>query len=691
MKNFKHSSLTFFITILLSACSSPLPEKSNLGKSYLQVDKNGQVNVKKFAGSADELLKGNQHQNAPGEVTYLSSIDSQQDNETQQVDLTQQFSESKLVQLSADDLPLKDYLHHVFGDLLELSYILGEQVKEDNKQVTLNLQENISQRKLFNISEQLLEERGYVVRLEDDIYYIHKEEGNGNKGNIVFGYGKNVKNVPVTASTIVQLVPFTFGMQTSLANTLKQLITIKATPDFQRNTIILQGKRKDIIKALEFINLMDQPIFKNRHIGVYKSTYVSTEELMKQLPELLKQEGVSVSSLGQNDLAVSIVPLDRIGTIILFANTQTLIERTGFWAKQVDQAPSGNQLQYFLYQPQFARATDLGESLQMLISGGSSSGETISSGTSAASQNQSNNQSTNNRSNSRLASNQEMSLVVDERANALIFNTTGDKYRQLIPLIKRLDVMPKQVMLEVMIAEVKLSDEFKQGVDFVLTNQGNAAQVGGFNLSNGAGGLTYLLSGTQGSLTVNLMQTNSNVNVISRPSLLVRDGVVANITVGDDIPTVGSIVTDPVNGSQTSVVYRKTGVELKVKPTINARGVIIMEIDQKISNQASGGSTVDGAPIIFERSIGTEVVAESGQTIVLGGLISQNRTINDTSVPFFSSIPLLGRLFDSTDDSTGKTELVVLVTPRIIESGDEWDNIKAKFSSSFENINIISK
>jgi len=690
MNHFKYISFTFLITVLLAACTNTPQEKSNVGKSYLQTNK---LQAKtEFVGSTNELLSNSEQKiDAESGLTLLTPLESQQSISVAAIDLTEKFSDVEFVELTADDLPLKDYLHHVFGELLGLSYILGEQVKEDNKHVTLNLQENISKRKLFNVSEKLLEERGYVIRLEEGIYYIHQAEESGNKGDVVYGYGKNIKDVPTTTSTIVQLVPFTFGMQTSLAHTLKQLVTIKATPDFQRGTLILEGKRKEVIKALEFINLMDQPIFKSRHIGVYKSIYVSTEELIKKLPELLKQDGISVSAIGQNDSAVSMVPLDRIGTLILFANTQTLIERAGFWAKQIDQAPSGNQLQYFLYQPQFARATDLGESLQMLISGGggNTSKTDLSNNTSAAVQNKSN--KPNKSSASLSATNQDMSLVVDERANALIFNTTGDKYRQLIPLIKRLDVMPKQVMLEVIIAEVKLTDEFKQGVGFSLTNRGSAATIGGFNIKNGAAGLSYLLSGMQGKVTIDLFQKNSNVNVVSRPSLLVRDGVTANITVGDNVPTVGSIITDPVNGSQTSVVYRKTGIELKVKPTINARGIVIMEIDQKISNQANGGSSVEGAPIIFERSIGTEVVAESGQTIVLGGLISENRTINDITVPFFSSIPLIGRLFDSNDDTTGKTELVVLVTPRVIESVDEWNDIKAKFSANFQIINISSK
>ncbi len=685
--NMKKISFTLITVLSLSACTSTATDTQKTPKSYLQQEQ--------LTASAAMLI-ANKNENKAAKINnesginYLAPLTATQNKQKQQVDLTQQFSDKALVKMSADDLALKDYLHYVMGDLLNVSYILGEQVKNDTQSVTLNLQQDISQRKLFNVSEKLLNERGYVIRFEEGIYYIHKTEGSADQGSVVYGYGQAIKDVPDTSSTIVQLVPFAFGMQTSLSNTLRQIVNIKATPDFQRNTIILQGKRKDVIRALEFINLMDQPAFKNRQIGVYKAKFVSTEELVEKLPVLLKQEGIGVSAKGQNDLAVSIVALDRIATIVLFANTKTLIDRAGFWAEQIDQAPSGNELQYFIYKPQFALATDLGESLSLLISGGSgSSGAGVSSSTSASSQNANKNSSSaiGKSSASMSASNEDMSLVVDERANSLIFNTTGDKYRQLLPLIKRLDVMPKQVILEMMIAEVKLTDEFKQGVEFALTNKGTAI-TGGFDLSSGAGGLSYLLTGTQGSLSYNLLQTNSNVNVLSRPSLLVRDGVQANITVGDDIPTVGEIVTDPVNGSQTSIVYRKTGVDLQVTPTINARGIITMVIQQKISNQAKGDDSVAGSPIIFERSITTEVVAASGQTVILGGLISENRTINDRSVPFFSSLPFIGKLFDSTSDTKDKTELVVLVTPRIIESPAEWHELMNKFLSSYDHVEI---
>jgi len=682
MKFSKHFYLSFTLTLLLSACATAPHDKYTAGKSYLQQPLSQQISDSNNTQNQEKDEATQANQSSQG-LSYLPSLLSAKTDQKTLINLTEKFSDTKMLQLTTDSLPLQDYLHYVLGDLLGVSYILGEQLKADKKSVTLNLQNNITERKLFTLSEEILTERGYVIRYEQDIYYIHKQESASAQGDVVYGYGKQVSDVPNTSLEIIQMIPYEFGIQIRLNNILTTIAKVKLTVDAAHNSLIVRGKRREIIKAVEFMALMDQPGFKNRHIATYKTTFVSTDDIKTNLPILMKQEGLSVATDSQSNMAVSIVTLERTGTVVFFANSRAVLERVNFWLKQIDQPADGNKLQYFLYQPQFARATDLGESLNVLIGGGSSQTSTGDS-TSASSQNKKS--TTNKNRNAGNSSNSSgMSLVVDERANALIFKSTGDSYRELLPLIKRLDVMPKQVILEVLIAEVKLTDAFKQGVEFALSNVGGTVQ-GGYTAAAGSAGLNYILSGTKGSLTIDLLQSNGDVRVLSRPTLVVRDGVTASIRVGDDIPTVGEIISDPVNGNRTSVVYRKTGVDLKVTPTINAQGVVIMEIEQSISNQALGGESVAGSPIIFERSISTEVVAESGQTIVLGGLISESRNSNKRSVPFFSSIPLIGHLFNGNDNSSDKTELVVLVTPKIIESSEEWDDIKSKFRNSLSEL-----
>jgi general secretion pathway protein D len=597
--------------------------------------------------------------------------------------IIERFSADKKIQLAADELPLNEFLHYVMGEVLQVSYILGEGVKKDVHNLTLNLIEPVSHRKIFSLLEALLAERNYVIRYNDGIYYINQEDQQAGRGEIIYGFGNQLEDVPETSQDIWQLVPFTYAFNASLQFPLMQIAKLVIKPDAQQNMFILQGKRSEIIKGLEFMRLFDTPDAGKKHIAMYQLEFSDTVTLMTKLTQLLKQEGISVGAAEELTKTLSVVTLDSINTLAFFANSKDVIERALFWLHKIDLPEQGEDIQYFIYAPQFSRAADLGESLQALLGASAS----VGSATSAKNQNKTaNSKKGSNRAGSSAIG--DVGLVVDERANSLIFQTSGDEYRKLLPLIKRLDVMPKQIMLEVVIAEVQLTDEFEQGVSFSLTNNGVASASGSFNLASGSSGLSYLLNGIKGTLDLNLFQSNTHVNILSRPSLLVRDGVGATITVGNDIPTVGEIITDPVNGSRSSVVYRKTGVDLAVTPTINAQGVVLMEISQKISNQAKGSGAVAGSPIIFERSINTEVVAESGQTIILGGLISEDRTVSDTGVPFFSAIPLLGKLFDGNSDTNTKSELVIMVTPRVVESNEEWLQIRQKLAQELELLDI---
>jgi general secretion pathway protein D len=672
-----------FIFIFVSIMTSCAQTSENLApkESYLAAQRDAEAKVAgeptTDASEKSELDDVGVQDSA---VRILKPLAFKMQLQTSEDEVANKFSANKMVKIAADELKLNNFLHYVMGEVLGVSYILGQEIKDDDSTLTLNLQQSVSQQKLYSLVELLLAERQYLMRYNDGIYYISKEDNSQGKRNIAFGYGNQVKDVPESSQEIWQMAPFDYGFNGTLQLTLSQLAKVQVFPDAQQNLLQIRGKRAQIIKALEFMHLVDRPKFGQRQVALYKAVYVDIKSLTTSLVELLGQEGISVGMANTVNNAVSIVPLPNIGAITLFAQKESVIERVLFWAKTLDQPAEGNSIQYFIYQPQFSRASDLGLSLQALIGGGQSAGNNTSL--------EAENNKIKQRVSSSGISNSNIGLVIDERANSLIFQSTGEEYRKLLPLIKRLDIMPKQIMLEVVIAEVVLTDEFKQGVDFSLTNQGAASVIGGFTMDSGSGGLTYALTGVRGSLNIDLFQKNDKVNVLSRPSLLVRDGVTAEITVGNDIPTVGEIITDGLNGNQTSVVYRKTGVELTVTPTINAQGVVIMEILQKTSNQASAGSSVEGAPIIFERTIQTEVVAESGQTIILGGLMSENITINDTSVPGFSSIPLLGKLFDSKEDTTIKTELVVMVTPRVIESNDEWQDIKQRLALELNSIEL---
>ena len=275
-----------------------------------------------------------------------------------------------------------------------------------------------------------------------------------------------------------------------------------------------------------------------------------------------------------------------------------------------------------------------------------------------------------------------IAVVVDPKSNSIIFYTEASEYEAILPLMRSIDVPPRQVMLDIMIAEVSLKDEFKYGVEWALQRgEVSVTTQGAFGAST-VGGIGFSVLGAEGPLDASFLAVNSLVKVLSNPSIMVRDGVTARIDVGSDVSVVGETTSDPISGQrQTSTsVYRQTGVSVNVKPSINSMGTVVMQIDQTISNSVPGSAGAGGNPDIFQRSISTEVVAKSSQMVILGGLISESYSGGESGVPGLSKIPLVGGLFKSDSSNSDRTELVMLITPRVMEQLSEWDRIREAFN-----------
>ena len=180
------------------------------------------------------------------------------------------------------------------------------------------------------------------------------------------------------------------------------------------------------------------------------------------------------------------------------------------------------------------------------------------------------------------------------------------------------------------------------------------------------------------------------VKVLSRPTLTVRDGKTASINVGQEVPTLSSQATNTASSTEVlqSIQYRNTGVILQVKPTINARGVVTLEISQEVSEASANTSSDIDSPIILNRQVVTEVVAGDGQTVVLGGLIRENKSSNEVGVPGLRQIPFLGFLFKTNTKSLERTELVVFLTPRIIQSQEQTDAVRDDILRGFSNMSF---
>jgi general secretion pathway protein D len=697
------TSLALAICIAISGCASgpsmtgkqatdAIPaagEKYQITPSYLDEplsqDDNepgasgrGQTEVLQQAATASELITQDL---AADKIKRLNALPREQ-MQSFEATAGQAFDNKQLLSVAVNDMPLKSFLNYVFGELLSVDYVIDPKLPDDN--MTLNVGNKVTAQRLFELTQQVLMQQAIGLRFVDGIYYVYPVE-KGQKTSVVMGFGRAAHSVPNNAGDILQVVPLKYGVKGNIQRIVGGLIEASISIDFEQGVMFIQGEREQIVRGLELIQLLDVPSNRGRFISMISPTYLSVEELVKAVTELLKTEGIDVAAQGQVNGSLLFVPLTQLGAMTVFAADQDILNRVEYWVGQIDKPSQSTEKQYHVYTPKFARASELGSSISPLITG---SAAPMAIKQTAKDTKESGEIARNPAPQvSSVSSNDNLSMVVDERSNSLIFYSSGREYQAILPLIRRMDILPKQVLLNVTIAEVKLTGEFKRGFEFALTSGKFSASTKGALGLNDITGISLGWAAGAEEILGKFIDENSQVNILSKPSLLVRDGTEASINVGDKIPiSSGSSASGSGEVVTENISYRETGIKLTVTPTVNAQGIVIMQINQEISNQLAGQVGKGGNPVFFERSINTEVVAESGQTILLGGLISEDSSNGNTGVPFLKSIPLLGALFESESKTNTKTELVIMMTPKIVERSSQWQAILNQYERALTNI-----
>jgi general secretion pathway protein D len=309
-------------------------------------------------------------------------------------------------------------------------------------------------------------------------------------------------------------------------------------------------------------------------------------------------------------------------------------------------------------------------------------------------------------------------IVADEANNSLIIVATAQEYEIIRPIVNQLDVMPLQVLVDATIVEVTLTDSLKYGLQWYFNhNNGgeNAINSNGLgtlststlasaaaSAAKGGFGYSFLSKSDDIGAILNAQASNNNVNVISSPSLMVLNNQEASIQVGEEISlTTGALGVNgltgnagsAINGSNTTALtqnqQRKTGVKLKIKPRVNANGLVTMDVTQSVEDVADSIKNGEVNPRISTREIDSTIVVQSGESIVLGGLIKDKNTKGEGGIPLLHEIPLIGPLFGNKNNEDNKIELVVLITPRVIKSRQDagliTDEFKRKLSGIYEN------
>lgn len=291
-------------------------------------------------------------------------------------------------------------------------------------------------------------------------------------------------------------------------------------------------------------------------------------------------------------------------------------------------------------------------------------------------------------------------VVSDEFNNALLIFAPRRDYDKIRAALRRLDVPPTQILIEASILEVTLSDQFRFGLQWALENGlGSNGRTGTAilnpNASGGIGpqqpGFSYTITSRAGEVraVLNALAQKDMVNVISSPSIMVLDNHNAQIQVGTQQPVQSSTIVTDGGNTQSSIEFKDTGVLLDVLPSVNAGGLVTMDVSQEVTDVGQVDAAT-GQRSFLQRQILSRVSVRSGETVVLGGLIRDNTTSGDVGVPWLKDIPLFGRLFRTDTRSNDRTELVVLITPRALQNDDQLravsDEMRRRFGNSLGNI-----
>lgn len=581
-----------------------------------------------------------------------------------------------------------EYVATVFGGLLGVPYSLAPEVARRTDLVSGGTGASVSKRELFRLSQLALRQYGLEVYIENGLVTVAESESGAGSGLV------RSRTTPTTGGNVVQIFPVQTIEVSALQALLQDLFPnagrARITPDSGANTLIISGPAREVASVTRVLRQIDQPRFAGADVLRIEPVYLPAQALAASLETALTAEGYVVSRQPIVPRSILILPFEAANQILVFADDPQVLARVQYWISTLDQpAALGDRQTTFVYA---VRNTDA-QSLGALAAGQApqQAGRAPPVGVPGAPPQTDAAQRTNTTSRQNATAGVDGQflggrLIVDPIGNRILFTGTAQDYAQLRELLTTLDVPAPQVVIEVIIAEVTLTDNTDIGLEFFGTDvDGDETYSGGTEGGIGvqAGGLNVTFTGPDLRARFSALASNSKVNVLSRPRLVARSGGQARFQVGTDVPIITSqAASNNQNNGDTdilqSIQYRQTGVILEVEPVIYGDRVDIT-ISQEISEVGDAVAGID-SPTILNRSLITQMAINDGWTGVLGGLISNSYTKSNTGVPFLKDIPLVGSAFQSNSVSGTRTELLLLITPIIVREDETMRDLAEQYS-----------
>jgi general secretion pathway protein D len=286
-------------------------------------------------------------------------------------------------------------------------------------------------------------------------------------------------------------------------------------------------------------------------------------------------------------------------------------------------------------------------------------------------------------------------MVVDDINNSLIIQATSVDYSYLLDTIKKMDVLPRQVIIDARIFEVDLTNNLQYGVNAFLQERSSDSHLTTGSLDGGvlsADTFAFIGKSREILMKLNALRTKTKVRILEAPSVLALDGMQASINVGTEVPYPAGSYTSSAGGSTTSVQYRETGVTLLVLPRISASGAVTLDLTQEVSTPGASVSVGNETAVSFAKSlVTTSFYVKDGDTVAIAGLIHDKADNSRTGIPFLSEIPLLGSLFGTTNKNSSRSELIILITPHVIRTPEKLQEMSQDLKDSLRNVRKFEK
>ena len=595
--------------------------------------------------------------------------------------------DGEAVMLNFEEAPLNEVVHTVLGDTLGLDYVIENSIPGT---ITLRTRSPIPRGELLPILESLLRSNNVLmIRGPNDRFFI------SSSSNIRSAVPRFDSNPTSGFSHVV--VPLQYIGATEMSEILAPVAPADALVrvDPQRNLLILAGTQMQVEGWLDIVSTFDIDQLSGMSVGFFSLQNATVKEVLVEIEQIIRAAGGDGKSGGLTDM-VKVMPVERLNSIMAVSPRAHYVETVRQWVSELDNIEdSSTEPTLHVYPVRNGDATNLAQLLSTIYGGSGSGGAQrggvapgmtqAQSGAGVGGMGDMPQRQRQTAGGGSFTLGEEMGddvqVVADPYNNSLLVHATPYEYQKIERILRKLDVVATQVLIEASIVEVTLVDDLEYGLEWAFSNISGSGDTGSGLLDLGGGlapkaGFSYTYTNGAGDFTavLNALAQKSLINVISTPSVLVLDNHTAAIHVGDQQPIQGQSTITNGGNVQNSISYKDTGVKLQVTPSVNDGGLVTLDIDQSVTDVGN----VDAATrqrSFLERNVSSRVAVRSGESIVLGGLIRDNETEGRSGVPLLMDIPVVGGLFSTTTQASSRTELLIFITPRVMESDQDLRNL----------------